>query len=116
MVLLVGVLYTLAVVTEKVKADEGDYISSAARKLLADAGVDKLLFVKRYTYQSSHYYTDFIDGCEKFGGNICILSLKNGKVTELVPSMRHGIFGRYDLSFDGKRVVFAAGLSLISRI
>ena len=67
---------------------------------------DKLVFVKRYTYQSNHYYTDFINGCENFGGNICVLSLKNGKVTELVPSMRHGIFGRYDLSFDGKRVVF----------
>ena len=78
--------------------------------LVAEASVpadfDKLLFVKRYTYQSSHYYTDFIDGCENFGGNICILSVKDGTITELVPSMRHGIFGRYDLSFDGKRVVF----------
>jgi hypothetical protein len=67
---------------------------------------EKLLFVKRYTYQSSHFYTDFIDGCHYFGGNLCILSLKDGTVTELVPSMKHGIFGRYDLSFDGKRVAF----------
>jgi len=67
---------------------------------------DRLLFVKRYSYQSSHYYTDFIDGTENPGGNLCILSMKDGKVTDLLPSMAGGIFGRYDLSFDGKRVVF----------
>jgi hypothetical protein len=67
---------------------------------------DKLLFVKRYSYQSSHYYTDFIDGTENPGGNLCILSIKDGKVTELIPSMAGGIFGRYDLSFDGKNIVF----------
>jgi hypothetical protein len=67
---------------------------------------DKLLFVKRYSYQSSHYYTDFIDGTENSGGNLCILSMKTGKVTELLPSMKDGIFGRYDLSFDGKSVAF----------
>ncbi|MHC4181177.1 MAG: hypothetical protein ACYSWU_27075, partial [Planctomycetota bacterium] len=67
---------------------------------------DKLLFVKRYTYQSTHYYTDYIDGCEHFGGNLCVLSLADGKVTELVPQLEGGIFGRFDLSFDGRRVVF----------
>ena len=67
---------------------------------------DKIVFVKRYTFQSSHFYTDFIDGCEKFGGNLCILSLKDGKVTELVPKLKDGIFGRFDLSFDAKRIIF----------
>ena len=43
---------------------------------------DKLVFVKRYTYQSNHYYTDFINGCENFGGNICILNLRDGSVTD----------------------------------
>ena len=70
------------------------------------AGFDEIVFVKRDTYQSDHYYTDFINGCKYFGGNICILSLKDGSVRELVPSMKHGIFGRFDLSFDGKRIVF----------
>jgi len=68
--------------------------------------VEKLLFVKRHTLQSSHYYTDFIDGCRHFGSNLCTLSLKDGTVTELVPSLKDGIVGRYDLSFDGKRIVF----------
>ena len=44
-------------------------------------GVDKILFVKRYTLQSTHYYTDFIDGCRNFGGNLCTLSLDDGTVT-----------------------------------
>jgi len=73
---------------------------------LASYGFDKLLFVKRYTYQSNHYYTDYINGSEYFGGNICVLNLKDGTETELVPSMKDGIFGRYDLSFDGTRIVF----------
>jgi len=81
-------------------------IPQDAKDKLAQFGVEKLLFVKRYTFQSTHFYTDFIDGCVKFGGNICVLSLKDDTVTELVPSMSEGIFGRYDLSFDGKRIVF----------
>ncbi|MHC4187101.1 MAG: HzsA-related protein, partial [Planctomycetota bacterium] len=67
---------------------------------------DKLLFVKRYTYQSSHYYTDFIDGCRNFGGNISILSLKDGTVTDVIPELNKGIFGRYDLHFNTDRVLF----------
>jgi len=67
---------------------------------------DRLLFVKRKTYQSNHYYTDYINGCRYYGGNLCILSLRDGKVTDLVPSMKDGIFGRFDLSFDAQRVVF----------
>ena len=76
------------------------------RRLLP--GVEEILFVRRYTLQSSHYYTDFIDGCRSdgFGGNLCVLSLRDGSVRELAPKLSHGIFGRCDLSFDGKRVVF----------
>ncbi|MBE3068788.1 MAG: hypothetical protein IMZ66_00990 [Planctomycetes bacterium] len=69
-------------------------------------GARKLLFVKRRTYQSNHYYTDYINGCKYYGGNLCTLSLDDGTVTDLVPSMKDGIFGRFDLSFDGRRVVF----------
>jgi hypothetical protein len=69
-------------------------------------GVEQLLFVKRYTFQSSHYYTDFIDGCRHFGGHLCLLSMDDGSVRELVPELSHGIFGRCDLSYDGQRIVF----------
>ena len=66
----------------------------------------KLLFVKRYTYQSSHYYTEYIDGCRHFGGNLCVLSLADGTVTELAGQLAGGIFGRFDPAFDGRKAVF----------
>ncbi|MCP4452542.1 MAG: hypothetical protein GY809_13865 [Planctomycetes bacterium] len=82
--------------------------TSVARKklklLLPD--VDEILFVRRYTLQSSHYYTDFIDGCRHFGGDLCVLSLDDGRVRELAPSLSHGIFGRCDVSYEAKTVVF----------
>ena len=67
---------------------------------------DRIVFIKRFAYYSSHFYTHFIEGCDRFGGNLCILSLQDGTVTELVPSLEGGIFGRFDLSFDARRVVF----------
>jgi hypothetical protein len=69
-------------------------------------GVNEILFVRRYTLQSSHYYTDFIDGCRHFGGNLCVLSLRDGSIRDLAPKLSGGIFGRCDLSYNGKRVVF----------
>ncbi len=95
-------------------ADQVAILTQRAERLRHDALVknnplmqfEKLLFVKRYTYQSTHYYTDFIDGCDHFGGNLCVLSLADGKVTELVPELAEGIFDRMDLSFDGKRILF----------
>ncbi|NQT15690.1 MAG: hypothetical protein HQ582_23235, partial [Planctomycetes bacterium] len=66
----------------------------------------KLVFVKRQTYHSSHFYTDFIDGCGRYGGNLCVLDMKTKKVTDLIPEMKDGIFGRFDLHFDAKKIVF----------
>ncbi len=65
----------------------------------------KILFVKRYTYAPGWYYAEFMRA-GRFGGNLCVLSLDTGEVVELVPSLAGGIFDRYDLSFDGRRVVF----------
>ncbi len=67
---------------------------------------DEIVFIKRFTYQSNHYYTDYINGCRNFGGNLCVLSLKDRSVRELVPSLSGGIFGRFDLSCDGQAIVF----------
>ncbi|HEY3319433.1 MAG TPA: LamG-like jellyroll fold domain-containing protein [Planctomycetota bacterium] len=69
-------------------------------------GFEKILFIKRKTYQASHYYTDYIDGCKYFGGNISTLSLRDGTVVDLIPELKDGIFGRFDLSYDAKRIVF----------
>jgi len=73
---------------------------------------DKLVFVKRRTFQSNHYYTDYINGCRYFGGDLCLLDLRSGKVEGLCPSLKDGIFGRFDVSFDAKRIVFGWKRSL----
>ncbi len=65
----------------------------------------KLLFVKRHTYTPGWYYAEFMRAT-KFGGGLCVLSLPDGKMTELLPQLNGGITDRYDLSFDGRRVVF----------
>ncbi|MBI5684219.1 MAG: hypothetical protein HZC54_03995 [Verrucomicrobia bacterium] len=70
-------------------------------------GCDKVLFVKRFTYNSNHYYTEFINSTWQPGGNLCILDLKTGAVRELAPQLKGGVFERFDLSFDARRVVFA---------
>ena len=71
---------------------------------------DKLLFVSKkyvgastYTAQKHHYYKPG----ERLG-NICLLSpvSADGKVTELVPELNGGVFGRFDLSFDASKIVF----------
>jgi hypothetical protein len=71
------------------------------------AGADQILFVKRFTYTPNHYYTEFINSPWTPGGNLCVLNLGDGSVRELVPQLRGGIFERFDLSFDARRVVFA---------
>ncbi|MDR0869209.1 MAG: hypothetical protein LBN39_00300 [Planctomycetaceae bacterium] len=75
-----------------------------ARKLMP--GTEEILFIERATFQSSHYYTDFIDGSVHFGTGLCVLNLKDGSVRSLVPGLKDGIIGRCNLSFDGKKAIF----------
>lgn len=65
----------------------------------------EIVFVKRYTYNSKHYYDDF-QHISAWGGNLCVLSLADGSVWELVPQLAGGVFDRYDVSFDARRIVF----------
>lgn len=65
----------------------------------------QIVFVKRYTYNSKHYYDDF-QHISRWGGNLCVLSLADGQVRELVPELEGGVFDRFDLSFDAQRIVF----------
>ncbi|MBT3193062.1 MAG: hypothetical protein HN341_10950 [Verrucomicrobia bacterium] len=68
---------------------------------------DKLIFVKRKTYTANHYYTKHINSRWLPGGNICVLDLKTKQVHDLVPELVGGVFERFDLSFDAKKIVFA---------
>ncbi|MDR1221602.1 MAG: hypothetical protein LBL07_01810 [Tannerella sp.] len=74
---------------------------------LLEQGVEKIVFVKRFTYNANHYYTEYLNSKWMPGGNLCILSLKTGEVEELVPELTGGVFGAFDVSFDARRIVFA---------
>ena len=65
----------------------------------------RIVFVKRNTYQTGWYYSEFMQAGSP-GGNLCILDLATGEVTELCPQLSGGIFDRFDLSFDAERLVF----------
>jgi len=77
----------------------------ALRKLMP--GVERIVFVRRLTYSANHYYTEYINSRWTPGGNLCVLNLKDGSVKELVPSLKGGVFERFDLSFDARRIVFS---------
>ncbi|VGO19287.1 HzsA-related protein [Pontiella sulfatireligans] len=77
-----------------------------AAQTLLDAGVRELLFTKRFTLDANHVYTEYVNSKWKPGGNIFVLNLETGNERELVPSLAGGVFNRFDLSFDAKKVVF----------
>ena len=85
-------------------------VDALARRALVDENPllkgRKLLFARRYTYDSRHYYDDYYAGLREWGGNLCELDPATGKVREIVPKLAGGIFDRYDVSRDGERVVF----------
>ena len=113
-------LKQLAELDRKQKAAEGgtprqkrkieDALKSLQREaMLAHPLLDfeKLLFVKRKGWGSSHIYNNYGGGT--MGSSLCILSpvARRGKVTEVAPQLGGGLFGQFDLSFDAKKVVFA---------
>jgi len=67
---------------------------------------DKLLFLKQ-VHVGCSIYTEHLSRTPG-GGNICVLSpvAPDGKVTELVPELSGGRFGRFSLSFDATKIVF----------
>jgi hypothetical protein len=93
-------------------APEDEAITDLARfkrEMLVDANPllrnTKMLFIKRYTYNSKHYYDDF-QHVSRWGGNLYVLSLPDGHIRQLAPQLDGGVFDSYDLSFDARRIVF----------
>jgi hypothetical protein len=94
-------------------ADAFEAMSSALQAFAREALVltnpllspGRLLFVKRYTYQTGWYYAEFMQA-SRCGGGLFILSLPEGQVAEVAPELRMGIVDRYDLSFAGTRIAF----------
>ena len=114
----VGLAHTRVWASEVNLPSEKRTIEAALAKLRRDAMLahpalkfDKLLFVTRVPYKVRHIYED--QDANNMGGNLCVLSAANGnigtpdgKVTELVPELNGGLFSRFDLSFDAKKIVF----------
>ncbi|MEG1644145.1 MAG: hypothetical protein RR293_08395 [Bacteroidales bacterium] len=105
--MLVGIGCTVSTQSEITEVYIPDKKEAFAWDILKGKDIDKLIFVKRFTYNSDHYYTEYINSDWKPGGQLCVLSLKTGKVENLVPSLKGGVYGAFDLSFDANRVVFA---------
>jgi hypothetical protein len=95
--------------TEAAVAQASEALQAFAREALVLANPllapGKLVFVKRYTYPTGWYYAEFMQA-NRPGGGLAVLSLADGRVTELAPALGAGIVDRYDLSFDGRRLVF----------
>jgi hypothetical protein len=78
----------------------------AAERLLA-LGIDRIVFVRRYTLSADHVYTEYVNSRWLPGGGLCILDLHTGQVEELFPEWTAtGVVNRFDVSFDATRVVF----------
>jgi hypothetical protein len=69
-------------------------------------GTDSLIFLKRFPFQSNHYYTDYVNGCRFYGGNMYSLDLTSGNTKKLIPELEGGIIGRFDLDYDAEKFVF----------
>ncbi|MCX6997020.1 MAG: hypothetical protein NTV49_08010 [Kiritimatiellaeota bacterium] len=81
-------------------------LAATRARLRALLGADEILFIKRFTYNSNHYYTEYLNSQWKPGGGIFVLALKDGSLRQLAAELEGGVFGRMDLSFDAKKIVF----------
>ena len=108
---LLGLLFFSVLLSTPIEANENEKPSEQQRaatraKIARMLGTDQILFLKRHTYNSNHYYTEYINSSAPSGGQLCLLSLEDGSVRDLAPELSKGIFGRFDLSFDARRIVF----------
>ena len=103
------------------KAEESLYLDArmAKRRLMFRdpdlAGLQRILFVHRHPYLSSHNYSDILDSQFRPGGGICILEVprvggriepRDAKVSTLFDAS-HGIARDPIADFEAKRIYFA---------
>ena len=82
------------------------FCKEGAQKLL-DEGIEKLVFLRHYTYNSNHVYTDHVNCDWLPGAGFCILDLKTGETRDLLfDELHNGMIQRFDLSYDGEKIVF----------
>ena len=87
---------------------------------IGDLGFDRILYIKHPSYFSSHFYTFFIDGMDEGRDRSCFhedngiyyIDLNSHAETPVIlasdPRLPgdKGIFGRFDLSYDARKIVF----------
>lgn len=82
------------------------------RAALANPLLDfrRLLFVRRFTYDTSHIYTTYFDGSHRYGGDICILEpVRPDATPRPIPTGLPGpaIYRDPDLHWDATRLLFS---------
>ena len=75
-------------------------------------GFDRLLLAKRLTYNTSHIYTIYFDGSDRYKAGSGIFALSpvrpDGQLTCLTPELKtDGIYRDPDLSWDAQRLLFS---------
>ncbi|VGO18557.1 HzsA-related protein [Pontiella sulfatireligans] len=101
-----GAKSTTALIPDPDAVPLTDAFNPAAAKQLLSQGIREVVFIKRHTFDSNHYYTEYLNSKWKPGGNLCVLNLETGNVREVVPELSGGVFNRFDVSFDAKKIVF----------
>ncbi|VGO18299.1 HzsA-related protein [Pontiella sulfatireligans] len=101
-----GAKYDKSPVPDPGSAPLVDAFNPEAAKRLLDQGIREVVFIKRHTFESNHYYTEYLNSKWLPGGNLCVLNLETGNVREVAPELNGGVFYRFDVSFDAKKIVF----------
>jgi len=70
-------------------------------------GTDRIVFIRRQSLLSNHYYTEYINARWTPGANLCILNLKTGGVTDILPEefAAAGVIARFDLNYEADKIV-----------
>jgi hypothetical protein len=99
---------TLLVIVMSSSLNAADSAPSGREAILDDYAkqFERIVFIKRNTCTADHYYTDHINDTSKPGGSLCVLDLRTGGVSELTSELKGGWLGRFDVSFDAKKIVF----------
>ena len=87
-------------------AESAHTFNAEAAKVLLAHGIEKLVFVRRFTLTANHVYTEYVNSRWLPGGGLCVLDLATGTVTDLVPETRQGVVNRFDISYDADRIAF----------
>jgi len=80
--------------------------NSEAAETLLRKGIDRLVFIRRYTLNANHVYTEYVNSRWTPGGGLCVLDLDTGKARELALELGNGVVNRFDISFDGTKIAF----------